>query len=68
MVCKCISKRLPRNRKFAISSGSIEYSGGRLNSLWMGEMLRNHEEHRLRRQPTKLPLTLMIERVGIKHD
>ena len=33
-----------------------------------GEMLRYHEELRLRRQPAKLQLTLRLESVGIKQD
>ncbi len=57
-----------RNRKIAIDTGGLEYSGGRRNSWCSGEMLRCHEEHRLRRQLTKLPLTLMLESVGIKQD
>ena len=34
----------------------------------LSEMLRYHEELRLRRQPAKLQLTLRLESVGIKQD
>ncbi len=63
---RCESLRL--KRKIAIGTGSLEYSGSRRNSWCSGEMLRYHEELRLRRQPTKLPLTVMLESVGIKQD
>ncbi len=68
MGCEVSCKSLRLNRKIAIDTGSHEYSEGRRNSCGSGEMLRYHEELRLRRQPTKLPLTLMLESVGIKQD
>ncbi len=68
MGCKVSCESLWLNRKNAIGTGSLEYSWGRRNSWCSGEMLRYHEELRLRRQPTKLPLTLMLESVGIKQD
>ncbi len=55
-------------RKMGLDTGRIEYSGGRRNSWCSGEMLRYHEELRLRGQHTKLPLTFMLERLGIKQD
>ena len=45
-----------------------EFIRGRRNSWCSGEMLRYHEELRLRRQLTGLQLTLMLESVGIKQD
>ncbi len=68
MVCKTHCESLRLTRKIAIDTGSIEFSVGRRNSWCSGEMLRYTEELRLRRQPTKLPLTLMLESVGIKKD
>ncbi len=63
-----IGEGLRHDRKIAIGTGSLAYRRGRQNSWCSGEMLRYHEELRLRRQPTKLPLTLMLESVGIKQD
>ena len=62
----CESLRL--NRKIAVDTVSLEYSRGGRNSWCSGEMLRYHEELRLRRQPAKLQLTLRLESVGIKQD
>ena len=62
----CESLRL--NRKIAVDTGCLEYSRGGRNSWCSGEMLRYHEELRLRRQPAKLQLTLRLESVGIKQD
>ena len=39
-----------------------------MNVWCSGEMLRDHTEHRLRRQLTKLYLTLRHESVGSKQD
>ena len=36
--------------KIAVDTGCLEYSRGRRNSWCSGEMLRYHEELRLRRQ------------------
>ena len=52
----------------AVETGSLEYAQGTWNSWCSGEMLRYHEELRLRRQPAKLQLTLRLESVGIKQD
>ncbi len=68
MGCYVSCESLRLNRKIAIDTGGLEYSWGRRNSWCSGEMLRYHEELRLRRQLTKLPLTLMLESVGIKQD
>ncbi len=56
------------NPETASNTVELESSCGRRNVWCSGEMLRYHEELRLRRQPTKLPLTLMLESVGIKQD
>ena len=40
--------------KIAVDTGCLEYSRGRRNSWCSGEMLRYHEELRLRRQPAGL--------------
>ena len=53
---------------YAVDTGSLECSRGGRNSWCSGEMLRYHEELRLRRQLTGLQLTLMLESVGIKQD
>ncbi len=63
---RCESLRL--NRKMAIDTGVLEYSGGGRNSWCSGDMLRYHEELLVRRQLTKLQLTLRLESVGIKQD
>ena len=52
----------------AFKTATLECSRGRRNSWCSGEMLRYHEELRLRRQPAKLQLTLRLESVGIKQD
>ncbi len=62
----CESVRL--NRKSAVETGCLECSRGRRNSWCSVEMIRYHEELRLRRQLTGLELTLMLESVGIKQD
>ena len=56
------------NIEIASDTVSLEYSCGRRNVWCSGEMLRYHEELRLRRQLTRLLLTLMLESVGIKQD
>ncbi len=68
MVCRGSCESLRPNRNIAIDTVSLEYSGGRRNSWGSGEMLRYHEELRLRRKPTKLPLKLILESVGKKQD
>ncbi len=68
MDCSGSWESLRLNRKIAIDTGVLEYSRGRRNSWCSGEMLRYHEELRLRRQLTKLQLTLRLESVGIKQD
>ena len=55
-------------RRHAVETGGLECAQGRWNSWCSGEMLRYHEELRLRRQPAKLQLTLRLESVGIKQD
>ena len=66
MYVSCESLRL--NRKIAVDTVCLEYSRGGRNSWCSGEMLRYHEELRLRRQLTGLLLTLRLESVGIKQD
>ena len=56
------------NPETASNTVGLESSCGRRNSWCSGEMLRYHEELRLRRQLTRLSLTLMLESVGIKQD
>ena len=56
------------NIEIASDTVSLEYSCGRRNVWCSGEMLRYHTEHRLRRQLSKLLLTLMHESVGIEQD
>ncbi len=68
MGCQVSCESLRLNRKIAIDTGGLEYSGGGRNSWCSGEMLRYHEELQLRRQLTKLQLTLRLESVGIKQD
>ena len=46
----------------------LESSWSRRNVLCSGEMLRYDTEHRLRRQLTKIQLTLRHESVGIEQD
>ena len=52
------------NIEIASDTVSLEYSCGRRNVWCSGEMLRYHAEPRLRRQLSKLLLTLMHESVG----
>ena len=52
----------------AIDTGNLECGGGGWNSWCSGEMLRYHEELRLRRQFTGPQLTLKLESAGIKQD
>ena len=52
----------------AVETASLESAQGTWNSWCSGEMLRYHEELRLRRQSTKPQLTLKLESVGIKQD
>ncbi len=68
MDCYVSGESLRLNRKIAVETGSLEYSRGGRNSWCSGEMLRYHEELRLRRQLTGLQLTLRLESVGIKQD
>ena len=56
------------NIEIASDTVSLEYSCGRRNVWCSGEMLRDHTEHRLRRQLSKLLLTLMHESVGSEQD
>ncbi len=68
MGCSVSCESLRLNRKIAIDNGVLEYSWGGRNSWCSGEMLRYHEELLLRRQLTKLQLTLRLDSVGIKQD
>ena len=52
----------------AVETGSLEYAQGTWNSWCSGEMLRYHEELRLRRQLTGAQLTLKLESAGIEQD
>ncbi len=54
--------------EMATNTVGVGSSGGRRNVWWSGEMLRDHTEHRLRRQFTKILLTLRHESVGRKQD
>ena len=56
------------NPETASNTVGLENSCGRRNVWCSGEMLRDHTEHRLRRQLTKLLLTLRHESVGSKQD
>ena len=56
------------NIEIASDTVSLEYSCGSRNVWCSGEMLRYHTEHRLRRQLSKLLLTLMHESVGSEQD
>ena len=56
------------NIEIASDTVSLEYSCGRRNVWCSGEMHRDHTEHRLRRQLSKLLLTLMHESVGSEQD
>ena len=55
-------------RGHAVDTAVLEYTQGRWNSLCSGEMLRYHEEPRLRRQRTVASLTLKLESAGIEQD
>ena len=52
----------------AVETVSLESAQGTWNSWCSGEMLRYHTEHRLRRQLSKLLLTLRHESVGSEQD
>ena len=52
----------------AVETGVLESARGGWNSWCSGEMLRYHEELRLRRQSAGARLTLMLEGAGIKQD
>ena len=52
----------------AVETASLEYGQGTWNSWCSGEMLRYHEELRLRRQLTGAQLTLKLESAGIEQD
>ena len=52
----------------AVETVSLESAQGTWNSWCSGEMLRYHEELRLRRQPTVALLTLRLEGAGIEQD
>ena len=56
------------NTGAALDTVALECGCRRRNEWCSGEMLRYHEELRLRRQLTRLSLTLMLESVGIKQD
>ena len=52
----------------AVETVSLESAQGTWNSWCSGEMLRYHEELRLRRQLTVAQLTLRLESAGIEQD
>ena len=52
----------------AVDTGGLEYTQGWWNSSCSGEMLRYHEELRLRRQLSVASLTLKLEGAGIEQD
>ena len=52
----------------AVETASLESAQGTWNSWCSGEMLRYHEELRLRRQLTGAQLTLKLESAGIEQD
>ena len=56
------------NMEDASDTAGLECSCGRRNVWCSGEMLRYHTEHRLRRQLSKLQLTLRHESVGSEQD
>ncbi len=68
MGCEVSCTMLRINRKIAIDTGVPKYNRCGRNSWCSGEKLRYHEELLLRRQLTKLQLTLRLESVGIKQD
>ena len=52
----------------AVETVVLECTRGRWNSWCSGEMLRYHEELRLRRQLSVASLTLKLEGAGIEQD
>ena len=56
------------NHGTAARTGRLESAEGARNSWCSGEMLRYHEEPRLRRQRAAAVLTLMLEGAGIEQD
>ena len=56
------------NHSRAARTGLLEFTVSGRNSWCSGEMLRYHEEPRLRRQPAAVLLTLMLEGAGIEQD
>ncbi len=52
----------------AVETVSLESAQGTWNLWCSGEMLRYHEELRLRRQLTGAQLTLKLESAGIEQD
>ena len=54
--------------RIAIETGLLEWVRSTRNAWCSGEMLRDYTEHRLRKQLTKLYLTLRHESVGSKQD
>ncbi len=56
------------NLGMALETTGLECGRGRWNSTCSGEMRRDVEEHRWRRQPPGSTLTLMHESVGSKQD
>ncbi len=56
------------NNGLAARTELLEYAERRRNSWCSGEMLRYHEELRLRRQLTGAQLTLKLESAGIEQD
>ncbi len=54
--------------QIAVETVSLESAQGTRNSWCSGEMLRYHEELRLRRQLTGAQLTLKLESAGIEQD
>ncbi len=68
MGCEVSCTSLRINHNIVINTGSLDYSGGRRKSWCSGKMINYQEELRLRRQPTKLPMTMMLKSVGIKQE
>src|SRR5207247_10782779 len=56
------------NLGIALETTGLECGRGRWNSTCSGEMRRDVEDHRWRRQPPGPTLTLMHESVGSKQD
>src|ERR1051326_7237439 len=68
-----VSSEIPKlspglNLGIALETTWLECGRGRWNSRCSGEMRRDLEEHRWRRQPSGPTLTLMHESVGSKQD